>query len=76
MKLPGRPARLGLARDFPLPPGFAERRVEAGEQRLQDLLPGVADDVDLGVTGDVAELDMWHALVDKAVADAAVNRLG
>ena len=40
--------------------------VRSGSSRCLELLP---DDVDLGVVGDVAEHDVWHALVDEALAD-------
>jgi hypothetical protein len=69
------PVGRAFAGDFPL----LERLREAGggRQLLAErrelafvLLP---DDVDLGVIGDVAELDVWHALVDEAVADVSAR---
>ena len=37
-------------------------------------LPGLPDDVDLGVVGDGLERDVRRALVDEALADVAVRR--
>ena len=66
---------IGFARNLPLLPVLLERRVQLLAQRLQLRLPFVPDDIDLRVVGDGFERDVWHALIDEAVADVPVHRL-
>ena len=69
----GRPPLLGLLRDLPFRPRLAEHRVQLLAQRIEGALELLPDDVDLGVVGDVAELNVGQALVDEALADVAVG---
>ena len=50
-----------------------QRRVQLFPQRLQLLLEVLPDGVDLCVVGDVTELDVWHPLIDEALADVAMG---
>ena len=68
------PSLFGVAGDFPLFPGGAERAVQLFTQRLQRLLELLPDHVDLGVVGDGLERDVGHALVHETLSDVVVGR--
>jgi hypothetical protein len=72
----GRPFRVRLARDLPFLPVRLERGVQLFAKRPKGFLPLLPDHVDLGIVRDGLQRDVRYALVDKAVADVAVGRLG
>jgi hypothetical protein len=63
------PLCIGLARNLPFLPSFAERLVEFGSQGLKLKLEAIPDDVDFGVVGDAFQSHMRRALVYESVAN-------
>src|SRR5262249_51310237 len=70
-----RPSWVCLTGDVPLLPTFFERLVQRLAQRLHFFLPLFPNNIDLRVGCNGLERNMWHALIDKTVADVAMHRL-
>src|SRR5579885_1384226 len=68
------PLVLRLAGNFPFLPGFRERLVERGAQRLQRRLPLLPDHVDLGIVGNRAGSAGPRPFIDEPLANISVRR--
>lgn len=71
-----REGRRQFARHFPFLPRRAQRCVQLRAQGLQPGLEAFPDRVDLGIVGDALQRDVRHALVDEALAQAAMRGRG
>jgi hypothetical protein len=65
--------RVGIARDFPLLPVLGEGGVESVAERFERLPLLLPNYVDLRVVGDRTQRDMWHPLVDEAMANVTMR---
>src|SRR6516162_8196005 len=70
----GWPIVLGLPRHLPLFPRLVEHLVQPVEQRPKYLLPFVPNNIDFSVAGNVAQLDVRHAVIDETLPDGVAKR--